>query len=246
VAFLEGVIVALFALAFGSFATVLGTRVPANEAITGRSRCRLCGAQLEPRDNIPLLSYLANRGKCRHCDQPYGSHYLIGELTALAAALIAWFTIEPLITRAAWLALAVLAAALMVSDLTLHRLPNPLVFTAGLIGLGAFLPQAAVDQDWDPLLRAMTGSIALFLIYLALNIVSRGGMGAGDVKLAGVLGLYLAHTSWWALYIGTAAAFIAGGAAGALLLLLKRANRKSALPFGPFMLMGAFVALLFA
>lgn len=239
----EVALVGLFALAFGSFATVLGTRVPAGEAITGRSRCRHCQTQLAARDNIPVLTFLVYRGRCRHCGARYGSHYLIAELAAPCFALITWFSIDDLIIRIGWLALAVLAAALIVSDLTLHRLPNRLVLAAAIAGATTVIASTISTRDYDALLRAMTGSIALFLLYLALNVLSRGGMGAGDVKLAGALGLYLAHLSWAHLYWATSIAFILGGVVGAVLLLFRRADRKTAVAFGPFMLVGAFAVL---
>lgn len=238
------IIVGLFCLVFGSFASVLGVRVPAGESLGGRSRCRSCGSQLKARENIPVLSYLLSRGRCRHCGVGYGLHYLVAEVGALVFGMIAWLRVDLLILRFAWFCLAVLGSALIVSDLTLRRLPNLLVLAAFAIGLASAVVDSIASGAVTGLFRGIAGAAALFFIYLVLHLLSRGGMGAGDVKLAGVLGLFLGQLSWLHLYWGSAIAFLLGGTAALLVLATGRGTRKSAIPFGPFMVTGAFAALL--
>jgi leader peptidase (prepilin peptidase)/N-methyltransferase len=94
-----------------------------------------------------------------------------------------------------------------------------------------------------PLLRGAIGMAALYLFYFVLRLVRPDGMGGGDVKLAGVLGLYLGFVGWGALAVGAFAAFVFGGLYGVALIVLRRAGRKSAIPFGPWMILGAWVGL---
>jgi len=139
---------------------------------------------------------------------------------------------------------AAVGIALAVIDLMHHRLPNALTLPSYVIA-GALLGLAAlVRGDGAAMLRALAGLAVLYALYYLLMLIYPAGMGFGDVKLAGVLGLYLGWLGWAELAIGGFLGFLIGALAGIGLMAARRANRKSALPFGPSMLLGALVAVL--
>jgi len=134
--------------------------------------------------------------------------------------------------------------ALAAIDLTHHRLPNALtlpsyVIAGGLLGLAAL-----VRGELGPFLRALAGMAVLYALYYLLMLIYPAGMGFGDVKLAGVVGLYLGWLGWAEVIIGGFLGFVIGALAGLGLMAAGRATRKSALPFGPAMLLGALIAVL--
>ncbi|MCH6471134.1 prepilin peptidase [Sinomonas terrae] len=153
-----------------------------------------------------------------------------------------------------WLVVACLAyfvwmaARLAVIDIRSHLLPNRIVlpsYWAALpLALAAAIGSAGVAFDVGAILRVLGSGAVLWAVYFVLRVVYPAGMGFGDVKLAGVLGLYLGFLSWEHLLWGTAAAFLLGGLYGVVLIVLRRATGKTAIPFGPFMLVGAALALL--
>jgi leader peptidase (prepilin peptidase)/N-methyltransferase len=105
---------------------------------------------------------------------------------------------------------------------------------------------AAIAGDWGALIRLVLAGAALFAFYLVLHLIQPGGMGLGDVKLAGILGMYLGFLTWEHLLLGTLATFVVGGAYGLAMILARRATRKSSIPFGPFMILGTAAALVVA
>ena len=154
---------------------------------------------------------------------------------------------------------AVMAVRLTVIDIRHHLLPNRIVFpsyaVAGVLLLGAVaslvmsapesggLPGAAAQLFGVPALRIPAGGAVLWLFYFVLRLVYPPGMGFGDVKLAGVLGMYLGYLGWTHVFAGTFAAFLLGGLWSIVLLASRRGTLKSAIPFGPFMLAGAAAAM---
>ena len=147
----------------------------------------------------------------------------------------------------AYLFLGAVGAALTLIDLDVHRLPDLLVLPSYPIALGLLLVPTVVTGHWDALLRALLAGLSLFVAYLVLALVSPGGggLGFGDVKLAGVLGLLLGWLGWSPVIVSAFAAFVAGGVTALLLLLVGRASRSSHIAFGPSMILGAWVALMF-
>lgn len=159
---------------------------------------------------------------------------------------------------AACLYFAVMAARLTIIDVRHHLLPNRIVFPsywiAGLLLAGAALavalsgavaelPDAGAALFGVPVLRMVAGGAVLWLFYFVLRLIYPPGMGFGDVKLAGVLGLYLGYLGWNHIFAGTFAAFLFGGLWSVVVLLSRRGTLKSAIPFGPFMLAGAAAAM---
>jgi leader peptidase (prepilin peptidase)/N-methyltransferase len=144
----------------------------------------------------------------------------------------------------AFLVLGAVGVVLAVVDLATRRLPNALVLTAHGAGLVLLGLAAAVSGDAAPLLRAGTGMVVLFGFYLVLALANPAGLGFGDVKLAGALGLHLAWLGWDVLLVGTLAGFLLVAVVALVLLATRRASRSSELPFGPFMLAGALLAVI--
>ena len=143
----------------------------------------------------------------------------------------------------AYLYLAAIGIALLLIDLDVKRLPNSLVLPAYVVLPVVLAIASGVEGDWSALLRAAIGGAALYAFYFAAMVAYPGGMGFGDVKLAGVLGFGLAWVGWGALVVGAFGAFLLGGVFSIGLVLSKRAHRKSGIPFGPWMLAGAVVGL---
>lgn len=238
---------ALLGLAIGSFLNVVVWRVPRGESVVSPpSACPRCGHPVRPRDNVPVLSWLLLRGRCRDCGEPIAVRYpLVEGGTALLFALATWWSGPGWVTPAL-LYLAAVSVALALIDLDVHRLPDAIVLPSYpvallLLGLASWNPTGAAD--WAALLRAAIGAVALLAVYLALVLAYPRGMGLGDVKLAGLLGLYLAWFGWSELVVGWFAAFLLGGVLSLVLLATGRAKRGSGIPFGPWMLLGAAVGL---
>ncbi|WP_407343031.1 prepilin peptidase [Pengzhenrongella phosphoraccumulans] len=238
---------AVFGLAIGSFLNVVVWRVPRGESIVRPpSACPRCHHEIRSRDNVPVLSWLLLRGRCRDCREPIAVRYPLVEAgTAVLFGLAAWRT-GATWALPAFLYLAAIAVALALIDLDTHRLPNAIVLPAYpvaivLLALASWNPGGA--SDWPALVRALIGGAALFAFYFLLAFAYPAGMGFGDVKLAGVLGLYLAWIGWGALVVGAFAAFLVGGVFSVALLAAGKATRKSGIPFGPWMLAGAAIGI---
>ena len=242
-------LVGVFGLLIGSFLNVVIWRVPRRESIVSPpSACPRCGQRIAPRDNVPVVSWLVLRGRCRGCRQPISIRYPLVELgTALTFVLV---VVRFGLTLAvpAYLYLAAIAVALALIDLDVGRLPDAIVLPAYPVGLALLAAASWADGDWGSLARAGVGGLVLWIAYFTLMkgsalILGKPGMGWGDVKLAGVLGAYLAGGGWGACAVGGFAAFLLGGVFSIVLLVTHRAGRRSGVPFGPWMLLGAAVGI---
>jgi leader peptidase (prepilin peptidase)/N-methyltransferase len=232
-------------------------RVPAGRSLTPDSACPKCGTAIRKRDNIPVISWLMLRGKCRGCAQPISARYPLVEAgTAIAFVLVtarfgpalADATTTPdavaaAIELVAFLVLTAVSIALALIDLDTKRLPNVIVVPSLLAGVVLLGVAALVRGDIPALIGAGVGGAGLFLFYFVLALVKPGGMGFGDVKLAAVLGLYLGFLGWGNLLVGAFAAFLFGGVFGLVLILIRRAGRKTGIPFGPWMILGAWLGV---
>lgn len=147
----------------------------------------------------------------------------------------------------AYLYLGAIGAALALIDIDVHRLPDLIVLPSYPIAFVLLLVPTVVTGQWGALLRGMLAGLALFVGYLVLALVSPGGggLGLGDVKLAGVLGLLLGWLGWSPAVVSVFAAFVIGGVIAVILLIAGRANRSSHVAFGPSMILGAWVAVMF-
>jgi len=236
---------AVLGLAVGSFLNVVVWRVPRDESVVSPpSHCPACGAAVRPRDNVPVLSWLRLRGRCRDCGERISVRYPLVEAgtAAVFAVLALRIGAEPELP--AYLYAGAVGIALALIDLDVKRLPNVIVLPSYVVALVLLGGAAVVGGDFGDLLRAALGMVALFGFYFTLAFVYPAGMGFGDVKLAGVLGLYLGWLGWAEVVSGGFLGFLLGGVVGGALMVARRAGRKSQIPFGPFMIAGAFIAVL--
>ncbi|MBK5307256.1 MAG: prepilin peptidase [Frankiaceae bacterium] len=236
------VLAGLLGLLIGSFLNVVIWRVPRGESIVSPpSACPSCGHAIRPRDNVPVLGWLLLRGRCRDCTAPISPRYpLVEAATGALFAAVAWkFGFHAALP--AFLYLAAVGIALALIDIDVKRLPD--VLTLPSYPVGVVLLGAASLEDPHDLLRALLGGAAMFAVYFALCFAYPAGMGFGDVKLSGVLGLFTAWLGWDAWSAGLLLGFFLGGFFGIGLLLLGKGGRKTAVPFGPFMILGAFLAI---
>jgi leader peptidase (prepilin peptidase)/N-methyltransferase len=235
---------ALLGLAVGSFLNVVIWRVPRGESIVSPpSHCPACDVEITARDNVPVFAWLMLRGRCRSCNARISMRYPLVE--AVTAALFAAIAVKvgPHAALPAFLYLAAIAVALALIDLDTYKLPNVIVLPSYLVG-GALLGVAAlVDHDGHAALRALAGMAIYYGAFFALWFAYPRGMGFGDVKLAGVLGLYLGYFGWGVLAVGAFGGVLLGGIIGIALMLFAGAGRKSKIPYGPFMLTGALLAI---
>lgn len=236
---------AILGLVFGSFATVAAHRIPRREGIVrGRSRCPDCGNQIAARDNIPVISFLLLRGRCRQCGARVSPRYPATEVAtaALFAGAAAKFgaSLEGAVFAAFFWVLVVLTAI----DLEHKLLPNRVVypaFVAGWVGLAlAALAAGAPDR----LVDAAFGALVFGGFFVVVALVVPAGMGGGDVKLAFVLGTFLGYLGGVGLTLtGMFLSFLTGGIVGVMWMAAAGGNRKMKIPFGPFLAAGTVAGI---
>ena len=229
------VVATLFGLVFGSFLNVVIHRVPRRQCIVWpSSRCPNCGAAIKSSDNVPLLSYLLLRGRCRECKAPISPRYpLVEGLTGLLFGLAAYEVGLSLALVPALIFVAVLVA-LAGTDLEHRLLPNVIVLPATVVGL---VLSIAVDPDrwWVYVVSAVGVAAGLFALVFAYP----RGMGMGDVKMGGMLGAFLGPYAALAVFIGAVVGAIVGG----VLMATGRIGRRTALPFGVFLAFAGVLVL---
>ena len=231
-------------LVIGSFLNVVIWRVPRDESVVRpASHCPGCDRPIETRDNIPVVSWLLLRGQCRHCKTRISPRYPAVEL--LTGVLFVGVTLRfgLRVALIAFLYFTAVAVALAFIDIDHHRLPNVLTLPSYGVLAALFAVDAGVTGEWGTFVRALIGMAALWTFYFVLCLIYPAGMGFGDVKLAGLLGLVLGWVGYGPLILGAFVGFLVGGVFGIALIASKKGGRKTAVPFGPFMLLGAFVGI---
>jgi leader peptidase (prepilin peptidase)/N-methyltransferase len=206
------------------------------------SACPSCGVELRARDNVPIFSWLALRGRCARCGAPISVRYLLVEITNAALWFGAAVRFGVNAEGAAAAVTGSILLALAVIDLEHRRLPNAIVVPSTVAAVLGSLIFAVATGSWRRLVASVACGAAAFLLFLLIALVS-GGMGFGDVKLAAFVGVV---TGWFDPTVTAAAvffSFFAGGLAAVGMLATRRAQRKSAIPFGPAIAVGAMVAL---
>ncbi|AZK59462.1 Leader peptidase (Prepilin peptidase) [Candidatus Desulforudis audaxviator] len=234
---LEGLLIFVLGSIVGSFLNVCIHRLPVGESVVfPPSRCVSCGAKLGFIDLVPVFSFLYLRGRCRRCGVPISWHYPLVECAAGLLFVLAWLRFGATwATPGAWALFAVLLIATLI-DLRHGIIPDRVV----LAGLVLGLPLVAL-QSWAALLWGAAAFLGAGLFMLAIAVISRGGMGGGDIKLAALMGLYLGPAG---VALALFLAFLAGGTVAVLLLATGRKGRKDPVPFGPYLALGGIVAAL--
>jgi leader peptidase (prepilin peptidase)/N-methyltransferase len=228
---------ALFGLLIGSFLNVVAWRLPRGESlVTPRSKCPGCATQLKAYDNIPVFSWLVLRGRCRGCGEKISARYPVVEaVTAALYVLVVALKWGDVLQMTLGLVLVTFLVPIAVIDLDLKIIPNKLTGPAAVlaVALGAVLEPSYLPEQ----LAAGAGALIFFLLP---TLVHSKGMGMGDVKLVAVLGLYLGRAVAPAIFI----ALILGVAVGAAVIAMKGVSdgRRTKIPFGPFLAVGALVA----
>lgn len=228
---------AIVGLIAGSFLNVVAYRLPRGESLaTPGSRCPTCGTPIRPYDNIPVLGWVLLRGRCRACRIAIPARYPLVE--GLAAALAIGVVLTKHTPRDVTLGLALVAVLLPITLIDLHErvIPNKITLPAaiGAVAIGLVLAPSRVPEQ----LIAAAAAAGFLLVFV---LAYPRGMGTGDLKLAGVLGLYLGASVAVALLVGVLAGVLAGAVVMARVGMAQ--GGKTAVPFGPFLALGGAVAL---
>jgi leader peptidase (prepilin peptidase)/N-methyltransferase len=231
-------------LLIGSFLTVVVDRVPRGDSIVAPpSACGACGNRLTFADLVPIASWLALRGKCRHCGSPIGVEPLVIELATAATFLLFGlrFGADPVVP--AFCILGAALVALVWIDLHEFRLPREITYTAFVLGSIALVIAALLNDETERIWKAFAGAGIALAIMGLIYVGSRGQMGDGDVRLAPLLGLYLGYLHLGTVPIGLFLGFLIGSVVGVAAMTVGSAGRKTAMPFGPFLAAGTVLAI---
>jgi leader peptidase (prepilin peptidase)/N-methyltransferase len=236
----------LLGLMIGSFLNVVIWRVPRHESIVRPpSHCPGCDAEIAPYDNVPVVSWLVLRGRCRHCGIRISARYPLVELACaglwVAMALRFGATWE----LPAYLVLVSGLLALSIIDFDTFLLPDRIVYPLSATLVVLFGLAAIADGAGPDLVRALLGGLAAFGFFLTVHLIAPRGMGFGDVKLSFSLGLALGWLSWGSVFVGLFLGFLLGAVIGVLLIATGLRTRRDHVPFGPFLAAGTVLAILF-
>lgn len=235
---------ALAGLAIGSFLNVVVYRVPLHKSIVSpRSACPTCATPILERDNIPVLSWLILKGRCRSCHEPISARYPLVELTcaALFAGAAArfgfnWYLPVSLVLLATLLALSCI-------DLEHLLLPKSVIYTSFLAMLVLLTLDASMTSSWHRLLIAGICTGVWFVIFFSINAASPRALGFGDVRLSLILGLGLGWLGIRYVILGFFASNFIGAIVGLLLIAMKKRTRDQPIPYGVYLSLGTALAL---
>jgi leader peptidase (prepilin peptidase)/N-methyltransferase len=244
---LAAVVAGLAGLLVGSFANVVIHRVPlGGSVVSPPSACPDCGARIAARDNVPVLSWLLLRGRCRHCQASIPAAYPLVELAmaALWALIAAQLWPDHPWAVPAYLALAFACLVLTVIDARTRRLPDAITRPAFVVVLALLTLATVAEGQPGRIGRGLLSTGLIGGLFWAIARLRPAWVGQGDVKLVPTLALGLGWLSWSALIVGFYAAFLVGGVAGLWAMLVLGRSRKSNLPFGPSLAIGTVVGVL--
>jgi leader peptidase (prepilin peptidase)/N-methyltransferase len=237
--------IGLVGLLLGSFSTVVIHRMPRNEQLVkGRSACPACNTLLGPIDLVPLLSWLMMRGRCRHCKSRVSAVNPLVEATACTLAVVVAARYE---ASAASVVLGLVCIGLAVTatiDAQTRRLPNKAI-AAILVGeVVGFSLVAALDDSWEDWRRSLLVGTIAFLVALAVYVVSRGGLGEGDVKFALIVWIPLGWLGWGAAFGGYLVMTFIASVWAIVASVSQRKIRKVSIPLGPALALGSIITIL--
>jgi leader peptidase (prepilin peptidase)/N-methyltransferase len=232
-------------LCVGSFLNVVIYRVPRRESVVRpRSHCPACEAPIADRDNIPVLSWMLLRGRCRSCGARISVRYPLVELGTAVLFVAAAVRLGATWQLPAFCVFFASLLAISVIDLDHYIIPNRVIYPTLAVTIPLLVVAAAADGSWDHLRNAAIGGVAGFAVLLAIHVAVPRGMGFGDVRLAGVIGMMLGWLGLRYLFLGLFLAFLLASVIGVALIAARLRSRKDAVPFGPFMALGAVLAVL--
>lgn len=235
---------AVLGLLIGSFLNVVIWRLPNGESLSHpASHCPACGHAIRPWDNIPVLSWLLLRGQCRDCGARISPRYPLVELLSAVLCAVMAVKFGWRVETIGFCYLVLAGIALSAIDFDTRRLPDAIVLPSYAVGAVVLAVAAGVESDWTAYWHALAGAGALFAFYFVIWFIAPRGMGFGDVKFSGVLGLFLGWLGWGTLLVGAFLGFFTGAFTGVGLMLFRGAGRKSAIPFGPAMFVGALLGV---
>ncbi len=231
-------------LVVGSFLNVVIHRVPEKQSVVRpRSRCPRCGTTLKPSDNVPLVSWLLLHGRCRNCHGAISIRYPLVEVATAALFVAAALRLgaDPVLPAF----LVVFAALLAISAVDLERfiVPNRILYPALFMAAPLLVVAAALDGDWSSLRDAALGGALAWALLFAIHMASPKGMGFGDVRLAGLIGMLLGWLSIGHVLLGLFLAFLTAAVVGVGLMVTGVRGRKDRVPFGPFLALGAITSV---
>ncbi len=235
----------LYGLVIGSFLNVVIHRVPLHQSVVRPpSACPSCQSRIAPFDNIPLLSWLVLRGRCRSCSAAISARYpAVEALTALVFVATA--------LRFGWSATLPAEIIFVAGLITLSfidydhlLLPKVVVYPLGLLVLAGLVVAAGVDGSWHRLVVALVCASVEFGLLFAINAASPRSLGFGDVRFGPVIALALGWLGWRYALVGFFAANLLGALVGVALIVAHKAGRRTPIPFGVFLSAGAFLALM--
>ena len=235
----------ILGLAIGSFLNVVIYRVPRGESIVRPgSHCPACEAQIAARDNVPVISWMVLRGRCRSCGAAISPRYLLievltGVLFALTAARLGATGVLPavLVADATLVALAAV-------DLERLLLPKRIVYPGLALVLALLLGAAVVEGAWGRLGIAVVCAVAWYSLFFAINLAAPRALGFGDVRLSLLLGIVLGWFGWRYVVVGFFAANLFGAVVGVALIATGRLSRRQPVPYGVFLATGTIGTLL--
>lgn len=238
-------IVFVLGLLVGSFLNSVIYRLEKGEsALQGRSYCPHCKHTLSWQDLVPVLSFVLLRGKCRYCSKPISFQYPLVELVTGALFVFVYALVGLSLNGAYLFAIASLLVVIFIYDLKHYLIPDKILYPAIALAGAWRLFEVWSLGDWGLIeIWSLVIGILPTLFFLAIYLLSRGAwMGFGDVKLAVFMGLFL---GWPNILVALFIAFLLGAGVGITLILARKKNLRSQVPFGPFLIMGTFLALFF-
>jgi leader peptidase (prepilin peptidase)/N-methyltransferase len=237
-------VITLLGLLIGSFLNVVIARVPEGRSVVRPpSACPRCGTMLAWYDNVPLVSWLVLRGRCRTCQTPISARYPLIELLTALLFLLAALTVGLRAELPAVLLFVASGVALSAIDIEHLRLPTPIVYVTLALVTIALVVAALVTHRPSALVTVAAGAAAASAFLFAIAFASPRSMGMGDVRLAAVLGAVLGWYGMGRVALGILLGFLVGSVVGIALSIVRRRLRGVKMPFGPSLIVGTFIAL---
>ncbi len=246
----------LLGLVIGSFLNVCIDRLPLKESIVSPpSHCPVCNKRLAAKDMIPLFSYILLKGRCRYCQNKIPLRVLLVELiTGIGFVLLYWFY-GPGIELALVLFYFCIFLIIFFIDIEHHLILNKVVYPVAVTALIAsiflpyldFAPSIVIDEHFmdigwaSGIVSSLIGGAVGFVIFIIIALISRGGMGQGDIKMVGLIGLIVGYPL---IFVSLILAIVTGGLFASFLIIARLKSRKQSIAFGPFLSLGAMGAII--